>query len=199
MGQFHNTTMTSSTRVIFDEKGDNGLILCDKYIPAELLVEIFCNSNLETLLNCQLVCKRWKMLMQSYVWRKRAEITLGKPFPRNEDIPWNVFYFICKKKPFERNLLKNHSGEHGVDRYWQIVTQGGDLWAVESPPQGVPELPLTEPVFEGKQSCFVTSYHFCIKKQQVDLIAEGFTPYVLDVLQPPIEVSQKLYKVMVRP
>lgn len=188
MGQSHNTNMIS-TRVIFDEKGDNGLILCDKYIPAELLVEIFCNTNLKTLLNCQLVCKRWKILIQDYVWRKKGEMTLGKPFPRDKNIPWNVFYLICKKKPFERNLLKNHSGEYGVGHYWQIISQGGDQWAVENPPLGVPELPLTEPVFEGKQNCFVTSYHHCLKVQQIDLIAEGFTPYVLDVLQPPIEVS----------
>ncbi|XP_014481183.1 PREDICTED: F-box only protein 44-like [Dinoponera quadriceps] len=189
MGQSHNTTMTP-TRVLFNEKGDNGLVLCDKYIPSELLVEIFCNSNLKTLLNCQLVCQRWKMLIQSYVWPKKVEMTLGKPFPRGKNIPWGVFYLICKKKPFERNLIKNHSGGDGVGRHWQIISQGGDQWAIENPPQGVPELPMTESVFEGKQNCFVTSYHFCFKTQQIDLIDEGFTPYVLDVLQPPIEVSE---------
>ncbi|EFN82857.1 F-box only protein 2 [Harpegnathos saltator] len=131
------------------------------------------------------------MLIQSYVWRKKAELALAKSLPRHQDMHWSVFYLICKKKPFERNLIKNHSGEHkNIGIHWQIVKQGGDHWIVENPPIGVPELPLTEPVFEGKQSCFVTSYNLCLKIQEIDLIAEGLTPYVLDVLQPPIKVSE---------
>jgi len=62
----------SSSRVIFDEEGVNGLILCDKYLPNEMLMEIFCYADYKTLLSCQLVCKRWKMLIEnSKVWRKK--------------------------------------------------------------------------------------------------------------------------------
>jgi len=73
-------------------------------------------------------------------------------------------------------------------KHWEI---GNDIalsisWMVEDPPVGVPEMPLTEPIFEGKQICFV-SYN-CTKRQLVDLVAEGLHPYILDVLQPPIVV-----------
>ncbi|KAL6436475.1 hypothetical protein ACFW04_004750 [Cataglyphis niger] len=176
--------LASTSRVIFDETDDNGLIL-----PAELLAEIFCRAEHGTLLNCQLVCKRWKMMIQSYIWRKKAELALGKPFPRHEGIPWQAFYLISKMKPFERNLLKNHSGEQKM-KYWSILSNGGDRWTIENPPVGVPELPLTEPIFEEKQICFATSYHSCTKKQVVNLVAEGIHPYLLDVLQPPIMVSE---------
>jgi len=188
MGQLHDVIMSATPRVEYEEESENGLIICNKYVPAELLAEIFCRVDHKTLLNCQLVCKRWKELIQSYIWRKKAEIALGKPFPRHEQMSWKVFYLVCKKKPFERNLLKNHSGEHGK-KHWYIVREGGDCWTIERPPAGVPDLPLTEPVFEGKQICFTTSYYNCTKTQVIDLITEGLHPHVLDVLQPPIVVS----------
>jgi len=193
MGQFQDIIMslyTYTPRIEYDEQSDNGLMICDRYMPAELLAEIFClYVDYKTLLNCQLVCKRWKTLIQSYVWRKKVEMILGKPFPRHEQISWQMFYLICKKKPFERNLLKNHSGEHGR-KHWRIICDGGDRWGIEKPPAGVPDLPLNEPVFEGKQICFTTSYDTCMKVQNINLIAEGLHPYLLDVLQPPITVCQ---------
>ncbi|XP_029168524.1 F-box only protein 44-like [Nylanderia fulva] len=189
MGQSHDT-IVDAPRVAFDEEGDNGLVICDRYVPPELLGEIFCRAHLRTLLNCQLVCKRWRTVIQSYVWRKKTELVLGKPFPRQaEEIPWQVFYLTCKRRPFERNLLRNHSGGQKM-KHWEILSNGGDSWRVEVPPAGVLELPLTEPIFGGKQVCFATSYHNCTKRQTVNLLAKGFHPYVLDVLQPPIEVSE---------
>lgn len=173
-------------RVKFDTNGDNGLNIVNKYIPEELLSDILLYADHTTLLNCQLVCKRWKVLIQSYVWRKKAEMILKRPMPL--DMPWSVFYAICKKKPFERNLLKNHSGKDGVEKNWRVLSQGGDHWRVECPPLGVPLLPVTEPVFEGKQNCFATSYYSCSKEQTVDLLAEGLTSRILDFLQPPIVV-----------
>jgi len=190
MGQSHDTIKTSpATRVIFDKKGNHGFTICGRDIPAELpaelLAEIFCRVDLKTLLNCQLVCKRWWIVIQNYIWRKRTELTLGKPIPRREEIPWHAFYLICKRKPFERNLVKNHSGEQEM-KHWEICNHS-NCWLVENPVWW-PEMPLTEPIFEGKEICFVTFYN-CTKRQLVDLVAEGLHPYVLDVLQPPIVVS----------
>lgn len=188
MGQSQDVIKTSiaSPRVMFDEKDNNGFTICGRDIPAELLAEIFCRVDLRTLLNCQLVCKRWWVVIQNYIWRKKAELTLGKAFPRHQEMPWHVFYLVCKKKPFEKNLLKNHSGEQNK-KYWELLSNG-DFWEVENPPVGVPELPSTEPIFEGKQICFVTSFRNSSKRQLVDLVAEGLHPYVLDVLQPSIVV-----------
>ncbi|KAG5306683.1 FBX6 protein, partial [Acromyrmex charruanus] len=186
MGQFN--TIPSSPRVMFDEEGDNGLVLCDKYLPVEILIEIFCYVDCKTLMNCQLVCKRWKMLM-NYVWHKKTEQTLAKPFPWNDKIPWSVFYFACTKKPYERNLLRNHSGTEGM-HHWDLGSNGGDQWRIEEPPVGVPKLPQTEPMFKDRQICFTTSYQRCSKMQDIYLTDEGIHPYILDTYQPPIVVSE---------
>lgn len=178
-----------SQRVPFEESENNGLVLSDKYIPEELLGELFCYVDCKSLLNCQLVCKRWKDLIQEYVWRKKAELIFGQSLQclKSYELPWTVYYKICKKNPFERNLLKNHSGQEGLKKHWVISRQGGDHWRIEKPPVGVPPLP-DDPVFEGKNSCFVTSYSLCSKRQIVDLIAEGLSDVLLDTFQPPIQV-----------
>ncbi|XP_034934476.1 F-box only protein 6-like [Chelonus insularis] len=187
MGQLQNAT--SSTRVAYDENGNNGFVLCDKYIPEELLAELLCYVDYKSLLNCQIVCKRWKVLIQEYVWRKKAEMIFGQSLQCIKDMPWPVYYVICKKNPFDKNLVKNHSGQNGLKKDWQIVSQGGDHWKVENPPNGVPPLP-DDPVFEGHQSCFVTSYFTCTKRQIINLVEEGLSPYLLDTFQPPIVVSE---------
>ncbi|XP_077257786.1 F-box only protein 6-like isoform X2 [Temnothorax americanus] len=186
MGQFSATP--SSSRVMFDEEDNNGLVLCDKYLPVEVLIEIFCHVDCKTLLRCQLVCKRWKMLM-NHVWHKKTEWTLGKPFPWNDKMPWTVYYLACTKKPYERNLVKNHSGALYM-KYWNLTQNGGHQWRVEKPPAGIPELPQTEPLFKDRQTCFATSYEHCTKVQVIILTDEGIHPHILDTYQPPIEVSE---------
>ncbi|XP_050457843.1 F-box only protein 2-like [Cataglyphis hispanica] len=186
----------------------NGLRICKRDISIELLTKIFCYLDRRTLLNCQLVCKQWKMVIQNYVWWKKAGLLLNKLFSRREELPWQVFYLIYKTKPpFERkNLLKNHSGEKFF-QYWTFLyyrnkTLPYSCWVIENPPCSVPELPLTEPVFEGNQYCFANfrdiNIHsefqgpdsICKKIQLIDVISEGFDPYILDVLQPPIMISE---------
>ncbi|KAL6436409.1 hypothetical protein ACFW04_004731 [Cataglyphis niger] len=189
-------TIAGPSRIISDENY-NGLRICKKDISIELLMTIFCYIDHRTLLKCQLVCKQWKMVIQDYVWWKKAGLVLDKSFSRCKEIPWQVFYLIYKTKPpFEKNLLKNHSGEECF-RHWVCHNNLSTNWTIENPPSGVPELPLTEPIFEGKQYCFAcfcivkeTVEPFNIKYQTIDLEAEGFHPYILDVLQPPIMISE---------
>lgn len=60
-------------RVPFDEDGDNGFVLEDKYLP-EVIAQILINVNCDTLLNCQLVCSRWKTLRTSMCGEKRRKM-----------------------------------------------------------------------------------------------------------------------------
>ncbi|XP_050457529.1 F-box only protein 2-like [Cataglyphis hispanica] len=206
MAQSHDTVAGSSCMI--SNKDRNGLKICKTDISIELLTKIFCYFDRRTLLNCQLVCKQWKMVIQNYVWWKKAGLLLNKLFSRREDLAWQVYYLIYKKKPpFERkNLLKNHSGEQRF-QYWnflhyRIRTLPYSCWKIENPPSGVPELPFSEPVFEGNPYCFATFRDFKIhsklegrdpitkKTQQIDVISQGFDAYILDVLQPPIMISE---------
>jgi hypothetical protein len=190
MGQFSDklkNLTVSENRIIYDETCNNGLIIKDKYIPEELLSAIFCYVDYKTLLTCQLVCKRWNFLIQSYVWRKKAEITSCHTLPVDENALWTMYYFICAKKPFYKNLIKNDSIDSRFQDNWTIINSGGDGWIVECPPVGTPPLP-EDPIFNGKNYCFVTSYNKCSKYQIVNLIEEGFSEYLLDNLQPVIKV-----------
>ncbi|XP_015110546.1 F-box only protein 6 [Diachasma alloeum] len=189
MGQRQDRQREASQRVEFDPEGDNGLVLSSTYIPEELLGEIFCYIDPVTLLSFQLVCQRWKNIIQEYVWRKKAELVFGQSLQSIKDLRWSVYYHICRGKLFERNLVKNHSGQTGLDKSWHIISQGGDHWRVEKPPVGVTPLPK-DPVFEGNQSCFATSYYTCTKSQAIDLVAEGFNAEILDNFQPSIMVGE---------
>lgn len=185
------------TPVQHNEESSNGLLVQERYIPEELLSRIFCYLDHKTLLSCQLVCKQWRFLIQDFVWHKKAEQSTGKAIPVDKTIPWPLYYFTCAKLPFGKNLMKNHSGELGVDAHWTVVATAGNGWGVENPPLGVLSLP-EDPVFEGKQHCFVTSYYTeysprmgnysCRKYQIVDLLEMGFTKYLLDYIQPKITV-----------
>ncbi|KAJ8688361.1 hypothetical protein QAD02_024156 [Eretmocerus hayati] len=158
-------------------------------IPDELLSKIFCYTDHKTLLSCQLVCKHWYHLIVDYIWHKKAEFVVGNTLPLTDKIPWTVFYFICDQRPFYKNLLKNHSGECGTLKHWNVLENGGDGWAVEKRPKSVRPLPK-DPVFKGNKSCFVTSFSRCMKEQVINLLDEGFSEYLLDQLQPTIKVSE---------
>ncbi|XP_044006038.1 F-box only protein 44-like [Aphidius gifuensis] len=173
----------------YEENNNNGLLICDKYIPEELLSKILIYFvDYKSLLNCQLVCKHWKYLIHNYIWRRKSELIVGQSLCSITDIPWIVYYQIIHKNPFNKNLIKNHSGQEQL-KHWKVILQGGDKWIVEEPPIGVPELP-SEAQFDDKQRCFVTSYSPCIKRQAISLVSQGFLPEILDNYQLSIDIGE---------
>ncbi|XP_057318519.1 F-box only protein 6-like [Microplitis mediator] len=168
------------------EDQHNGSILSGKYIPDELLCELLSYVNVWSLLRCHLVCKRWKNLIQDYVWKKKAQLILGASF--QSSISWESYYEVCKRNPFNRNLIRNHSGQEGM-KHWKICGTWGDEenWKIESPPEGALPLP-DDPVFEG-HNCYFTSRYAETKTQIINLIDEGLSPDFIDRFQPPIQVS----------
>ncbi|XP_019903601.2 uncharacterized protein LOC105030528 [Esox lucius] len=68
--------------------------------------------------------------------------------------------------------------------FWELTRNGGDGWAVE-------ELPGDCGYNSGKDKVtrfFATSFELCLKKQVVDLLAEGFSPEDLNA-QPAVTVK----------
>lgn len=124
---------TPEERVPYEEESNDGFIFCDKYIPEEVLPDILCYCvDYKSLCSCQLVCKNWQNLIQDYLWRKKAELTVHHALPADENAPWTMYYLICHKKPFYKNLMKNHSGEIKLkkDTNWVIKSEGGDGWKI---------------------------------------------------------------------
>uniref|UniRef100_W5ML43 FBA domain-containing protein n=1 Tax=Lepisosteus oculatus TaxID=7918 RepID=W5ML43_LEPOC len=83
----------------------------------------------------------------------------------------------------KRNLLKNPCGE-GQMEFWEITENGGNEWRVEEMPGDCGSAFCDEAV----KTFFVTSFERCLKKQEVDLLAEEYSPEELDA-QPAIEVE----------
>ncbi|XP_075996943.1 uncharacterized protein LOC142990939 [Genypterus blacodes] len=77
---------------------------------------------------------------------------------------------------FNKNLLKNPCGDDGLN-FWEVICDGGDRWKVLD--------------IKGDPGCdkfFATSYQLCLKRQVIDLLAEGFTCTQLDA-EPTITVD----------
>ncbi|XP_058798574.1 F-box only protein 44-like isoform X2 [Phymastichus coffea] len=170
-----------------EHKNINGLIFNDKYIPEELLIEILCYVNSKSLLDCQLVCQYWKTIIQTRVWHKKAEQTIQQTLSFDKRTPWMTYYCMSHKMPFDKNLIKNHSGQNGTDSHWELPPISSIQWSTENPM--VPLLP-DDLSLKDEKVCFVTSSCMTWKYQVIDLIKEGFTSYLLDYLQPTIQVSE---------
>jgi F-box protein 6 len=69
------------------------------------------------------------------------------------------------------------------------LSNGGNCWTVEDPPQGADTVPCSEE-FDNLTSCFATSYHSCSKEQIVNLLLQGMNSKMMDEFQPIIEVSE---------
>ncbi|KAG5330681.1 FBX2 protein, partial [Acromyrmex charruanus] len=151
------------SHTMFDEKDCNGLILCDKFLPVEILTDIFSYVNGMTAMNCRLVCKRWQELM-NYVWYKKTNQIMAKPFPWDNNMPWSAFYLTCINMPYCRNLLKDFSV---TKEDWR-----SPLWL------NLQRLDRNTEIIYNPRI------------QNIDLVDEGIHPYIIDTYRPTIEVIE---------
>ncbi len=73
-----------------------------------------------------------------------------------------------------QNLLENPGAETGDMSGWTIIANGGDgwgIWGVDTTGYGGP--------YDGIH-CFLTSYEWCNRSQEIDLLAKGYTEAQLD-------------------
>ncbi|XP_036415806.1 F-box only protein 2 [Colossoma macropomum] len=83
----------------------------------------------------------------------------------------------------KRNLLKNPNGDEDLE-FWELTENGGSQWRVEDMPGDCGH----EFNDEATSKYFATSFELCLKRQVVDLLAEGYTPEELDT-QPAVTVE----------
>lgn len=82
------------------------------FIPEEILTLILSYVNVEDLiLKCRLVCRSWNWIIQNVALRNKAEreraANLKKEGKKKCILPWYIYYWICKKNIFGRNLLNS--------------------------------------------------------------------------------------------
>ncbi|KAM5236348.1 F-box only protein 27-like [Ctenodactylus gundi] len=152
-------------------------------LPAELLLAVLSHVPPRTLRGlCRQVCREWKALVDGQaLWLLilardesapgRALLSLARScLPPTGDARGCPLGRFCERRPVGRNLIRNPCGQEGL-RNW-IVQHGGDGWAVEENRTALPGAP--------SQTCFVTSFSWCGKKQILDLEEEGLWPELLD-------------------
>lgn len=147
------------------------------FVPAECLVR-----------DCPFVCEQFRRIVDSNAfWKMKCERD-GKVIPsfQLDPLPKRYYRMIYLENPYGRNLLRNSQGDcrEGEFAHWEVTTEMGDGWRVESFPVGADSLPLES------QSCFATSFGPCIKEQVIDLVREGVACEILDTFKPPIEISE---------
>ncbi|XP_074242489.1 F-box only protein 17 isoform X2 [Saimiri boliviensis] len=165
-------------------------------LPPELLVQVLSHVPPRALVTrCRPVCRAWRDVVDGpTVWllqlaRDRSAegralyAVVQRCLPSNEDeeeeFPLCALARYCVRAPFGRNLIFNSCGEQGF-RGWE-VGHGGSGWAIEKNLTLVPGAP--------SQTCFVTSFEWCFKRQLVDLVMEGVWQELLDSAQIEICVA----------
>ncbi|XP_073914198.1 F-box only protein 17 isoform X1 [Castor canadensis] len=167
-------------------------------LPPELLVQVLSHVPPRALVTrCRLVCRAWRDVVDGpTVWllqlardrsaEGRAFYALAQRCPPEgedeEEFPLCALARYCLRAPLGRNLIFNSCGEQGF-RGWE-VEHGGNGWAVEKNLTLVPGAP--------SQTCFVTSFEWCFKRQLVDLVMEGVWQELLDSAQIEICVADCL-------
>nr|XP_055043310.1 F-box only protein 44-like [Misgurnus anguillicaudatus] len=149
-------------------------------LNSAVVEEILLNLPAEdVVLKCRLVCREWKELVDSQAhWRERClREWIEPPDASRPQENWCLFYFLSKKR---HNLLNNPRAEDEFNG-WKIVENGGDEWKIE---ENFADLPN-----DNNDKCFVTSYWLCLKQQLINLKNEGYSPALMDHLQPDIKIS----------
>ncbi|KAI5139366.1 F-box only protein 6 [Manis pentadactyla] len=153
-------------------------------LPENILLEVFTHVPArQLLLHCRPVCSLWRDLIDVVTLWKRKSLLAGFI---TEDwdqsvADWKIFFFLCSLR---RNLLRNPCAEEDMTS-WQIDSNGGDRWKVES----LPGEHGTDFPDSRVKKYFVTSYGMCLKSQLVDLKAEGYWEELLDTFRPDIMVQ----------
>jgi hypothetical protein len=83
-------------------------------LPEEILVHVLSYVDIKTLVKLRRVCRWWKHLIDNEVWRlkvSREKSRSLKSVETKQKLPWFVYYCICDRDPFGKNLLKNHCGQ----------------------------------------------------------------------------------------
>nr|CAH7759333.1 unnamed protein product [Callosobruchus chinensis]CAH7761829.1 unnamed protein product [Callosobruchus chinensis] len=172
---------------ISEQESTNGLCFNDIYLPEEILLSILSYVPPKNLLSLTLVCKRWCNIIKSEaLWMEIHK--MNQPNWQRKKLPWYIYYCYHTTDSF-KNMLKNGNGQEKF-KHWKLVSNEGDQFQIENPPKGSDPLPPDVPDFNGKTSCFVTSFYECNKIQEISLREKRLLRYILNKFMPHIYVSE---------
>ncbi|KAH7687926.1 F-box only protein 6, partial [Aphelenchoides avenae] len=180
--------------------------------PEEVLLEIFLRMDEKVLVkNCTRVSKLWhRLLSQKSFWIRKCEYNgyLSEQFEKiRQDgalvlghLPVDLMK-VCVLQPFEKNLINDgvasgtamtrryhndYAQPRGYDRRWQME---GEL-AHQEPPSFMSSHKDADFDEAGIDKCLASSYMWCKKRMEIDLLKAGLDAETLDELRPSITVSE---------
>ncbi|RZC35562.1 FBA and/or F-box-like domain containing protein [Asbolus verrucosus] len=171
----------------FIEDTSNGLYFNNFYLPEEVVLIILSYIDPKEVLKASLVCKKWCNLIKSDPFWFAIYSRVHKKKPKK--LPWYVYYCLFASNYFDQNLIKNGNGQDKYE-HWRIVQNGGDGFAIEDSPIGADPLSLDIPEFNGRTSCFATSYFECNKLQEISLESSPLMQLILNKFKPHIYLSE---------
>ncbi|XP_074133956.1 F-box only protein 27 isoform X2 [Sminthopsis crassicaudata] len=158
-------------------------------LPLEVWLQILSHVPPRTLVTrCRAVCRQWRALVDGpRLWRllwARAQDAPSQALlvatyycpPTTKLCSWAHLGIL---KPLARNLLQNTCGEEGFQK-WNVKNDGHG-WKVEENLRPVPGATA--------QTCFVSSFMWCQKRQVLNLHAQGLWPELLDDPRTEIHIS----------
>ena len=75
-------------------------------------------------------------------------------------------------------------------KYWEVMSEGGDKFAVENPPHGSDNIPIKARLDCIESCLFATSYyHSCSKQQKITLAELGISAFIMDRYKPTISFT----------
>uniref|UniRef100_A0AC35TNC4 F-box domain-containing protein n=1 Tax=Rhabditophanes sp. KR3021 TaxID=114890 RepID=A0AC35TNC4_9BILA len=161
--------------------------------PKDVLLEIFMNLDPKFLIkNCTLVSKSWyHIINEDSFWLVRSSKENCREIlpPRELVSLISKDYSLSKmyiKRPFNRNLIVNGSGEDGFNG-WDITEArhfSENPFVVENPPNDI------VPHDPSIRSCFATTYFVGTKKQVIRFEDLGFNDDFMAKFKPTIIVSE---------
>lgn len=172
---------------VFVEDCGNGLCFDDHYLPEEIVLTILTYLPPKEILSATLVCKKWCNIIKSDAFW--FELYSRKYKAKPKKLPWYVYYAYLATDYFDNNLIKNGNGQDGF-KHWNIVLNYGDEFRIEDSPVGSYPLPDDVPEFNGKTSCFATSYYECNKYQEISFANNRLMQHILNEYKPQIYVSE---------
>ncbi|XP_055002326.1 F-box only protein 27 isoform X1 [Sorex araneus] len=157
-------------------------------LPPELLLLVLSHVPPRVLLRrCRLVCRGWRALVDGQaLWlllvaREHGALLplVRSCLPRARAAGPALLGRFCELRPLGRNLIRNPCGQGPLSPFYPpegfrkwMVRHDGNGWVVEQNRTSIPGAP--------SQTCFVSSYRWCHKKQVLDLEEEGLWPELLD-------------------
>ena len=171
-------------------------------LSQDVTEEILLRFGLKELLLASQVSSSWNSIIKSkqFLRRKLKYEKIGLPqsvWNDNFDLKFYLSFLKNQLVPFEKNLLRNSSGEEEEDnspqltqgnrtldledfdehwfRGWYVYSSGGWGWKLMEQ--------------EGRR-CFVTAQISCTKQQVINLEDNGISGWILDTYKPDISFEE---------